>query len=64
MTQVTDTSSMPAFKAYEGTTKKLVCFDKIWNMLKKEAEKKPQYLSITTIGTYYVMRDSLKRATT
>jgi hypothetical protein len=36
----------------------------MWNMLKKEAEKKPQDLSITIIGTEYMKRDSLKRAVT
>jgi hypothetical protein len=33
-------------------------------MLKKEAEKKPQDLSITIIDTEYMMRDSLKRNVT
>jgi hypothetical protein len=37
----------------------------MWNVLKKEAEKKPQDLKIITIiGTAYTIRDSLKRATT
>jgi hypothetical protein len=36
----------------------------MWNMLKKEAEKKPQYLSITITDTEYMVRGSLKRAAT
>jgi hypothetical protein len=36
----------------------------MWNMLKREAEKKPQYLCITIIETEYMTRDSLKRAAT
>jgi hypothetical protein len=37
----------------------------MWNMLKKEAEKNTQDLSITIIKTEYIMsRDSLKRAAT
>jgi Ulp1 family protease len=64
MTYFTDISSTPEFKTYEGTKEKLGGFDKMWNMLKKEAEKKPQYLSITIIDTEYMTRDSLKRAAT
>jgi hypothetical protein len=41
----------PEFKAYEGTKETLGGFDKIWNMLKREAEKKLQDLSITIIDT-------------
>jgi hypothetical protein len=56
---------MPEFKAYEGKNEKLGGFYKMWNMLKKEAEKKPQDLSITIIDTEYNMTgDSLKRAAT
>jgi hypothetical protein len=55
MTYVTDISSTPEFKAYEGTKEKLGGFDKMWNMLKKEAEKNPQYLSITIIDTEYLV---------
>jgi Ulp1 family protease len=64
MTYLTDMSSTPEFKAYEGTKKQLGGFDKMWNMLKKEAEKKPQDLSITIIDTEYMTRYSLKRAAT
>jgi hypothetical protein len=65
MPHCTDISSTPEFKAYEGTKEKLGGFDKIMcNMLKKEAEKKPQDLSITIIGTEYMTRDSFKRAAT
>jgi hypothetical protein len=42
MTYITYTSSTPEFKVYEGTKEKLGGFDKMWNMLKNEAEKKPQ----------------------
>jgi hypothetical protein len=51
MTYFTGISSTPELKAYEGTNEKLGGFDKIWNMLKREEEKKPQYLSITIIET-------------
>jgi hypothetical protein len=64
MTYLTDISSTPEFRAYEGTKEKLGGFDKMWNMLKKEAEKKPQYLSITVIDTEYMTIYSLKRAAT
>jgi hypothetical protein len=47
-----------------GGKKEKPYFDKMWNMLKKEAEKKPQDLSIKIIGTEYMTRDSLKRAST
>jgi hypothetical protein len=47
-----------------GTKEKLGGFNKMWNMLKKEAEKKPQDLIITIIDTEYMTRDSLKRAVT
>jgi hypothetical protein len=57
MTYIADISSTPYFKAYEGTQEKLGGFDKMWNMLKKEAEKKPQDLSITIIDTQYMKRD-------
>jgi hypothetical protein len=57
MTFFTDISSTPESKAYEGTKKKLGGFDKMWNMLKKEAEKKPHDLSITIIDTQYMKRD-------
>jgi hypothetical protein len=36
----------------------------MWNLLKKEAEKKPQYLSITIIDTEYMMRYSLMKYST
>jgi hypothetical protein len=36
----------------------------MWNMLKKEAEKKPQDLSITITNKEYMTRDSLNMATT
>jgi hypothetical protein len=49
MTYFTDVSSTPEFKTYEGTKKKVGGFDKMWNMPKKEAGKKPQDLSITII---------------
>jgi hypothetical protein len=42
MTYFTDITSTPEFKVYEGTKEKLGGFDKMWNMLKKKAEKKPQ----------------------
>jgi hypothetical protein len=51
MTYFTEISSTPEFKAYEGTNEKLGGFDKMWNILKKEAEKEPQKLSRTIIGT-------------
>jgi Ulp1 family protease len=51
-------------KGGQGTKEKLGGFDKMWNMLKKEAEKKPQDLSITVKDTEYMTRDSLKRAAT
>jgi hypothetical protein len=64
MTYFTDISSTPEFKASEETKEKLGGFDKMWNMLKKEAENKPQDLSITIIDTEYMTRDSLKRSAT
>jgi hypothetical protein len=48
----------------QGDKVKLGGFDKMWNMLKKEAENKPQDLSITIIGKEYMTRDSLKRDAT
>jgi hypothetical protein len=62
MTYFPDISSTPEFKT--GTQENLGGFDKMWNILKKEAENKPQYLSITIIDTENMMRYSLKRATT
>jgi hypothetical protein len=62
MIYFTDIFSTTEFKFYEGTKEKLGGFDKMWNMLKKEEENKPQDLSITIIDTQYMMRDSLKRA--
>jgi hypothetical protein len=65
MIYFTDISSAPEFKAYEGTHETPGFFHKImWNMLKKEAEKKPQYLSITIICIEYMKRDWFKRAAT
>jgi Ulp1 family protease len=64
MTYHVEISSTPEFKAYMRTKEKLGGFDNTWNMLKMEAEKKPQDLSITIIDTEYTMRDSFKRATT
>jgi hypothetical protein len=64
MIHLTELSSTTEFKAYEGTMEKLGGFDIMWNMLKREAEKKPQDLSITIIGTEYMTRYSLKRAAT
>jgi hypothetical protein len=63
MTYFTDISSTPEFKASEGTKEKLD-FDKMWNMLKRETEKKPHDLSIKIICTEYTTRDLLKRAAT
>jgi hypothetical protein len=51
ITYFTDIFSTPEFKAYEGTKEQHRGFDKMWNMLKKEAEKKPQDLSITIIDS-------------
>jgi hypothetical protein len=56
-----DISSTPELKAYKGTKEQLGSFDKMWNMLKKEAEKNPKDLIITIIDTEYMTRDSLKR---
>jgi cephalosporin-C deacetylase-like acetyl esterase len=64
MAYFTDISSTPEFKTYEGTKEKLGGFDKMWNMLKREAEKKPQDLSISIIDTECMTRDSFKRAET
>jgi hypothetical protein len=64
MAYLTDISSTPEFKAYEGTMEKLGGFDNMWNKVKKEAEKKPQDLNITIIGTDYMPIYSLKRAAT
>jgi hypothetical protein len=49
ITYFTDISSTPELKAYEGTKEQLRGFDKMWNMMKKEAENKPQDLSITSL---------------
>jgi hypothetical protein len=60
MTYSTDIPSTPEFKAFEGTEEKLGGFYKMWNMLKREAEKKPQDLSITIIDieyTYFALFD-------
>jgi Ulp1 family protease len=64
MSYFTDISSTPEFKAYKGTKEKFGGFDRMWNMPKKEVEKKPQDLSITIIDTEYMTVDSLKRAAT
>jgi hypothetical protein len=46
MKYFTDISSIPESKAYRGTKEKLGGFDKMWNMLKKEAEKKTHDLDV------------------
>jgi hypothetical protein len=42
MAYLTDISSMPEFKAYEGTKEKLGGFDNMWNMLKRKQKRSPK----------------------